>query len=153
MNITGGGTPSKLSRPNTSGEVSFQTIGFITPESTMSRAARPAGLRAQSVGNDHGSAGGGGGAGGRGGAGGGAHPPPPSLRDLSELVGQGALRGVGHQRTSAMASGGTWRYVIDGERPTVSPAISRASRNEVAARYPRRSQAFGLPPTMMTSPR
>ena len=50
MNITGPLTPSRLSSPNTSGVVSFQMIGLSAASRITSRAARPAAVRAQSVG-------------------------------------------------------------------------------------------------------
>src|SRR5581483_2157575 len=63
-------------------------------------------------------------------------PPAPAASDLTDLVGERAraLRRRGHQRTSATVSGGTCRYEIEGDRPTVSPAISSASRKLEAAR-------------------
>ena len=50
MNITGPLTPSRLSRPNTSGVVSFQMIGLSAASRITSRATRPAAVLAQSVG-------------------------------------------------------------------------------------------------------
>ena len=44
------------------------------------------------------------------------------------------------------------KYVIDGLCPTVSFAISSASANVPARRYPRRSTALASPPTKITSP-
>ena len=54
--------------------------------------------------------------------------------------------------TSASSSGGRWRWVIVGERPTVSEAISNASSSVEAGTKPSRRTAFGSPPTMITRP-
>jgi hypothetical protein len=48
--------------------------------------------------------------------------------------------------------GGAWKYVMDGDGPTESFAISSASRSESARRYPSRATLFGSPPTKITSP-
>jgi hypothetical protein len=79
MKITGGFRPSRLSRPKTCGEVSFHTSGFMTPERTTSRAARPV-LGRRRIGL-------------RGARGHRPAPPAPALRDVDQLVGQRLLLG------------------------------------------------------------
>ena len=97
-----------------------------------SRAAVAASERAQSVGNDHVSLCGVCGFGvARASA---AAVPSATPRDLGQLVLESTASAVPHQRTSAIESGGECRYVIDGDRPTVSVAISSASRKLDAAR-------------------
>src|SRR5262249_47032565 len=55
--------------------------------------------------------------------------------------------------TSAMPRGGQWKWVMVGLPPTVSSAISSASRSVDAGLKPRRRTARLSPPTTITAPR
>ena len=68
--------------------------------------------------------------------------PPEPLRQILQFF------ACGHHPahfTSAIMIGGAWKYVMLGDDPTVSFAISRASRSESARRYPSRATDFGSP--------
>ena len=74
-------------------------------------------------------------------------PQRQPARDLLDLVEQR------HGVTSGRKSGGQCRCVMDGRRPTVSDAISSASRIVDAVRKPSRRTTSGSPPRKITSPR
>jgi hypothetical protein len=129
--ITGPSRSSRSSVPYTRSESSWRTSGSIAPLRIARLAAVPTFVRAQSVGNPSSSTSSTNGSAERGTRGRRPHRNPVAI-DLSSSRQPAIVRLP--QRTSAIMIGGAWKYVIEGEDPTVSEAISSASRSESARR-------------------
>ncbi len=106
-------------------------MGCIAPFRRTCLAATPASVRAQSDGNTRSTFGSACSSADRGTSGRLPQRNPSAIAFSSSFT---FIAPSAPHTTSAIMIGGAWKYVIDGEDPTVSFAISSASRNEPAAR-------------------